>query len=130
MISFFKSKKGMWTMGIILTLVVLYFIFKQDIDAYYKRMMGKVEDDPTGGNVNIDKILSKGDKGLEVKALQQSIVASGVPLPKYGDDGIFGMETESALVEIAGVKKISLSGFQALVSTKKNPAQIAEGAYN
>lgn len=41
--------------------------------------------------------LKKGDKGPDVKALQVKLIAKGYKLPKYGADGDFGSETETAV---------------------------------
>lgn len=43
------------------------------------------------------KTLSKGDKGEKVKILQEQLLRLGYPLPKYGADGDFGKETETAV---------------------------------
>jgi len=39
--------------------------------------------------------LRKGDKGPEVKAMQEALVKAGWSFPKYGCDGDFGSETET-----------------------------------
>ena len=43
------------------------------------------------------KTLRKGDKGSQVKELQERLLNLGYPLPKYGADGDFGKETETAV---------------------------------
>ena len=43
------------------------------------------------------KTIRKGDKGAEVKELQEKLIRLGYALPKYGADGDFGKETESAV---------------------------------
>lgn len=43
------------------------------------------------------KTLRKGDKGEKVKELQEQLLRLGYPLPKYGADGDFGKETETAV---------------------------------
>ena len=43
------------------------------------------------------KTLRKGDKGDAVKELQEQLIQLGYLLPKYGADGDFGKETESAV---------------------------------
>lgn len=42
-------------------------------------------------------ILQRGDKGAEVKHLQEMLLAHGYSLPKYGADSDFGAETETAV---------------------------------
>ena len=44
-----------------------------------------------------EKLLRPGDRGEEVKQLQQLLMNAGFPLPKHGADGIFGQETLQAL---------------------------------
>jgi len=43
--------------------------------------------------------LRKGDKGQEVMLLQAALQDGGFRLPQYGVDGIFGTETESAVMQ-------------------------------
>jgi len=43
------------------------------------------------------KHLKKGSTGLSVRILQQALLDAGYPLPRYGVDGIFGGETETAV---------------------------------
>ena len=45
------------------------------------------------------KQLSEGDKGEQVKALQQLLMANGIKLPKYGADGDYGAETKAGVIE-------------------------------
>ena len=47
--------------------------------------------------MNITKNLRKGDKGEEVKTLQQALLAKGYDLGKFGADGSFGAATEAAV---------------------------------
>jgi N-acetylmuramoyl-L-alanine amidase len=42
--------------------------------------------------------LRVGDRGSFVKEIQEDLIRAGFPLPKYGADGIFGEETESAVM--------------------------------
>ena len=44
------------------------------------------------------KELSEGDKGDQVKALQQLLMANGIKLPKYGADADFGAETKVGVI--------------------------------
>ena len=43
------------------------------------------------------KVLRKGDRGEEVKQMQEALLRAGYDLGKYGADGIFGSETLSAV---------------------------------
>jgi len=42
-----------------------------------------------------------GDRGSQVKDVQQRLLAAGYPLPKYGADGVLGTETWNALQSYA-----------------------------
>jgi len=44
-----------------------------------------------------EDVMRKGDKGEQVKKLQERLLCLGYELPKYGADGDFGSETESAV---------------------------------
>jgi hypothetical protein len=44
-----------------------------------------------------DGSLRKGDRGPAVEKVQKALIEAGFPLPKFGVDGIFGDETESAV---------------------------------
>lgn len=61
--------------------------------------------------IDLNKILKKGSSGVEVETLQKLIIQYGGALPQFGVDGIFGAETEAALLKIKGVKQISINNF-------------------
>jgi peptidoglycan hydrolase-like protein with peptidoglycan-binding domain len=42
-------------------------------------------------------LIQSGDKGPEVKKVQQDLISAGEKLPRYGADGHFGNETEQAI---------------------------------
>ena len=44
------------------------------------------------------RLLKRGDKGGDVKAMQELLLQLGYALPKYGADGEFGSETEKAVL--------------------------------
>lgn len=61
---------------------------------------GKQEDDetPAGGAYIIGlRVLADGSTGSDVRQMQRLLIATGYKLPKYGADGEFGKETESAV---------------------------------
>lgn len=43
--------------------------------------------------------IRKGDKGQHVMVLQAALQDAGIGLPRYGVDGIFGDETQSAVMQ-------------------------------
>ena len=45
-----------------------------------------------------DRLLKKGRKGADVVALQEALLKLGYALPRYGADGKYGVETESAVL--------------------------------
>jgi len=51
--------------------------------------------------------MNYGDKGEQVKQVQQTLIASGYPLPKYGADGQLGDETWNALRSYAKDNKLT-----------------------
>lgn len=44
--------------------------------------------------------IRRGDKNPQVLHLQSALMATGIPLPQYGVDGIFGPETEAAVKKL------------------------------
>lgn len=60
----------------------------------------------TGGHATI----RKGSKGVEVKLAQELLMAIGYSLPRYGADGDFGSETESAVKAFQCVKNLEVDG--------------------
>jgi len=54
--------------------------------------------------------MKKGDRGVEVKKLQQILIQLGYPLTKYGADGIFGDETLTAVNAFKKSAKLPQNG--------------------
>lgn len=55
-------------------------------------------------------ILRKGDKGEEVRVLQNKLLALGYSLPKYGADGSYGAETTAAIMAFQTDKGLAVDG--------------------
>lgn len=74
------------------------------------------------------KTLRKGDKGEDVKELQKELINLGYPLPKYGADGDFGKETETAVKAFQtdnGLKADGVVGEKTYAALEKaNPLQL------
>lgn len=74
------------------------------------------------------KTLRRGDKGEEVKELQKELISLGYPLPKYGADGDFGKETETAVKAFQtdnGLKADGVVGEKTYAALgKANPLQL------
>ena len=59
--------------------------------------------------------LKKGSKGENVKDLQELILKiNNKLLPRYGDDGDFGSETEAAVVSLLNKKVVEFSDYTSL----------------
>lgn len=63
--------------------------------------------------------LKKGSKGTLVKQLQQALGGKSV-LKKYGVDGAFGSETETALVKVFGKKIVNSQDELEQIASKRN----------
>lgn len=78
------------------------------------RVMRRIADDATGGSTGTatgsKPTLRRGDKGADVKAMQNALLAQGYKLPKYGADGDFGAETESALKQFQAAHGLTADG--------------------
>ncbi len=63
--------------------------------------IGEAPETESGGNVSSSDTptLRKGSKGESVTTLQSLLLSLGYSMPKYGADGSFGNETESAVKE-------------------------------
>ena len=57
-----------------------------------------------------DMLLKKGMKGTEVKELQQQLIDLGYILRNYGADGVFGNETERAVMAFQKDRGITVDG--------------------
>lgn len=84
-----------------------------------------------GGTVPAEpkkKTLRRGDKGEDVKELQKELISLGYALPKYGADGDFGKETESAVKAFQtdnGLKADGVVGEKTYAALEKaNPLQL------
>lgn len=56
------------------------------------------------------KVLKKGDRGKEVKALQLLLIGNGYSCGKSGADGIFGSGTDSAVRAFQKANKLTVDG--------------------
>lgn len=55
-------------------------------------------------------VLKRGNTGEWVRKLQEKLIADGQKLPKYGIDGLFGPETESAVRAYQSKHKLKVDG--------------------
>jgi len=62
------------------------------------------------GSETVVATLRKGDKGEEVRVLQNKLLALGYSLPKYGADGSYGAETTTAVIAFQTDKGLLVDG--------------------
>lgn len=65
---------------------------------------------PTVSTVLGSRVLQKGMKGSDVKAMQELLLQLGYELPKHGADGDFGSETLAALLEFQKDEELEQDG--------------------
>lgn len=94
-----------------------YGVCKSALDRrwnYYGRpRIFKTEIEGEGDSVVFDKSIKRGDKGEEVRELQNALIKNGYSLPKYGADGSFGGETETAVKALQSKKGFTVDGVAA-----------------
>ncbi|WP_272495808.1 peptidoglycan-binding domain-containing protein [Bacillus pinisoli] len=56
------------------------------------------EEQPAVKGVSVELPLREGDRGQFVREVQQDLIRAGFALPRYGADGVFGEETETAVM--------------------------------
>lgn len=54
--------------------------------------------------------IRKGDRGEKVMMLQAALMGTGIGLPQYGVDGIFGAETEGAVRQAQQMFNLTSTG--------------------
>lgn len=57
-----------------------------------------------------ERLIRRGSRGLAVRLIQQSLLAQGYALPRFGSDGIFGLETEGAVRQFQTNHRIKIDG--------------------
>ena len=67
------------------------------------------ENIPTGHKLG-ERNLKKGDKGDDVREMQEMLMKLGFELPKFGADGDFGSETENAVIAFQKAVGVNASG--------------------
>lgn len=112
------------TGGSAIGIFILYFVFRDKIDAYFLDMSGATEE----GSDKIDesKILKMGSRGASVAELQRRLNSMGSTLET---DGVFGKKTLAALIEHKGVEKIKLSQW-AFIEYKGEPINYVDTGGN
>ncbi|TWD99393.1 peptidoglycan hydrolase-like protein with peptidoglycan-binding domain [Neobacillus bataviensis] len=65
---------------------------------------------PSSSTKSSPNLLKSGDKGPDVKKLQQYLIKAGEKLPKYGTDSDFGKETEAAVRSFQAKHGLAVDG--------------------
>ncbi|PFP30274.1 hypothetical protein COJ96_06060 [Bacillus sp. AFS073361] len=78
-----------------------------DKDAFLKQV-ANYGDKP--GKASTQSVLKLGDKGADVKKLQENLLKVGEKLPKFGADGDFGQETVDAVKSFQSRNKLTVDG--------------------
>lgn len=89
-------------------------VCKKSYALNYSKIVGygrpRYDDEPEA-TVNIGlAVLKKGAKGEQVKTLQRLLMALGYDLGKYGADGDFGGNTDTAVCAFQNAKKLDADG--------------------
>ena len=79
-------------------------------DAVFTGGSGVKEDAPASEYTLGTRMLRKGSRGTDVKAMQEFLLQLGFVLPKYGADSEFGTETEAALKKFQAKASIQQDG--------------------
>lgn len=74
---------------------------------HYKPMEDAIENP---GESEAGKLLQLGDRGLEVRELQENLMKLGYSLENYGADEIYGQETEAAVMQFQRDNNLSVDG--------------------
>lgn len=106
---------------IALSVLIVYLVFRNKIDAFLMEKADVLE----SGETDPDKVLKIGSRGAEVAELQRRLKQDGAAdilgsTGPRGDgvDGVFGPKTESALMDIKGVKEITLGSYDDIRKTR------------
>lgn len=126
---------------LVIAIASLVAINFKEIQAYTKRKIGyKVDENSDFSNQSLsldkNKILEMGSSGKEVRQLQEWLIRDNLNgLPIYGADGIFGEETETALLVTTGRIQITLKAYEngswvqansGIAGNYYNPDEVAE----
>lgn len=92
--------------------------FLRDVsNAYQAYFSGEDVPQPVVKGASTELPVGEGDEGPLVKEIQNKLIRAGMSLPQYGADGIFGPETEMAVMRFQrkhGLRVDGLAGNQTL----------------
>ncbi|MGM7724141.1 peptidoglycan-binding domain-containing protein [Metabacillus sp. Hm71] len=71
------------------------------------------------GSVRVKLPIGEGDSGPFVRDIQQELIKAGYRLPRYGADGIFGEETENAVMKFQRDHHLAVDGLVGPITLNK-----------
>ncbi|MDR4887593.1 peptidoglycan-binding protein [Fredinandcohnia sp. QZ13] len=71
--------------------------------------------------------IRRGNTGAFVKEIQQDLIKAGFPLPRYGADGSFGPETETAVMRFQKRYRLAVDGLVGQATLRKLEEVIKQG---
>jgi hypothetical protein len=113
-----KKEHIYWGLAIISVIGLGYLIYTKYKGKGVETVeeIGTSADTIPGVAINEELLLKKASKGNEVKQLQQ--------LMQISADGVFGPKTETKLIQLKGVKEITLKSFKASMNINQNALAI------
>jgi N-acetylmuramoyl-L-alanine amidase len=90
--------------------------FLQDVKETYRKLFASKQEEkestpvPVVKGVSVDLPMKLGDKGVFVKEIQEELIKAGFPLPRFGADGSFGEETETAVMKFQKKYNLKVDG--------------------
>jgi hypothetical protein len=113
-----KKEHIYWGLAIISVIGLGYLIYTKYKGKGVETVeeIGTSADTIPGVSINEELLLKKASKGNEVKQLQQ--------LMQISADGVFGPQTETKLIQLKGVKEITLKSFKASMNINQNALAI------
>ncbi len=112
-----QLKKGKWTHWYELPWIIY--------DTAPAEPLPEVEGIPDTGNLG-SRLLKRGRKGEDVRILQELLMLIGYELPKYGADGDYGAETETAVEKFQRTHGLEADGEYGQLSHAELMGVIAE----
>ncbi|MBP3950706.1 N-acetylmuramoyl-L-alanine amidase [Bacillus sp. YZJH907-2] len=87
--------------------------------ARQKYFDGQEVTEPVIKGESVDLPLSKGDEGTFIQEIQRDLIRAGFSLPVYGADGIFGAETQRAVMRFQEAYNLQIDGLVGPITLNK-----------
>ncbi|OAS87736.1 MULTISPECIES: peptidoglycan-binding domain-containing protein [Metabacillus] len=98
---------------------IRYLDRKGKVAEYFKDDSGYLKDNGYKVRKSNSKFIDFGDRGEKVKNIQSQLMSKGFSLDRYGNDGVFGEETEKAVRAFQKQQGILVDGIVGPVTLKK-----------